>query len=154
MYPSIPGGNTSDSTKNDDDDDFSFEDLGGNSMDMDGYPQQHSNGSMHGMGQPPLIEPSYAQESMLPLPPPQGGMQGIPGMTPNQPMYTHDHMFMADGPPPHMDGSMDDGMMPTSQAPSLPTNSEMENLNNNGHHISNPIDKLYSMQDSYFSAVE
>ncbi|XP_072015993.1 LIM/homeobox protein LMX-1.2-like isoform X2 [Amphiura filiformis] len=139
-------GNTSDSTKNDEDDDFSFEDLGGNQMD---YPHPNSNSSMHAQ-MPPIIDPPYSQESMLPLPPPQG----IQGMPPNQPMYHPDQMFLADGPPSHMDDSMDENLMPTTHAPSMVTNSEIENLNNNGHHVSNPIDKLYSMQDSYFNAVE
>ena len=119
---------------------------------MDSYPPPNSNSSMP-PNMPPssMIDPPYTQESMLPLPPPQG----IQGMPPNQPMYHPNEMFLADGPPPHMDDGMDDHLMPTTQAPSMPTNSEIENLNNNGHHgVSNPIDKLYSMQDSYFNAVE
>ena len=79
----------------------------------------------------------------------------------NQQMYSPEQ-FLADGPQTGMDvGGMDaHDMMPTSQVTTLLTKGEMEM--NGLHHaqgaavgvISNPIDKLYSMQDSYFNAVE
>ena len=78
----------------------------------------------------------------------------------NQPMYSPEQ-FLADGPPTMDVVGMDTSdMVPTSHVTTLLTKGEMEV--NGLHHaqgpgmgvISNPIDKLYSMQDSYFNAVE
>lgn len=91
---------------------------------------------------------------LYPLAPLQGMM--------NQPMYSPEQ-YMADGPPPGMDvgGVMDhhDVMIPNGQVTTLLTKGEMEmngvvHVPHVGGIISNPIDKLYSMQDSYFNAVE
>ncbi|XP_041482007.1 LIM homeobox transcription factor 1-beta-like isoform X2 [Lytechinus variegatus] len=139
-------GNDDQDESKDDDSDFSFSDV----TDLDNYasggPSSIPPSSHQGM-----MESPYGQDSPL-------GNQP-PGMM-NQPMYSPEQ-FLADGPPTGMDvgGVMDHhDMIPTSQVTTLLTKGEMEM---NGVHvpqvggiIGNPIDKLYSMQDSYFNAVE
>ena len=127
----------------DDDDDFSFDDLSNHEFDMGQGMTPHMT--------PPMIDPPpYPESSMsLTIPPPQG-------MTSTSPMYHHEHMFMADGPPP-TDSGIDDDLISTSQGTSLHSSGSECEGNGMVHHrlgISNPIDKLYSMQDSYFNAIE
>ncbi|XP_071509449.1 LIM/homeobox protein LMX-1.2-like [Diadema antillarum] len=136
-------GNDDQDESKDDDSDFSFSDV----TDLDNYasggpssiPPSHQG----------MMESPYGQDSPL-----GGQPQGMM----NQPMYSPEQ-FLADGPPTGMDvvGGIDHDMVPTSQVTTLLTKGEMEmngGMGAQGGTISNPIDKLYSMQDSYFNAVE
>ncbi|XP_002738638.2 LIM homeobox transcription factor 1-beta [Saccoglossus kowalevskii] len=91
---------------------------------------------------PPNMEPSYPQTPMFPSNP-MTPMQGQ-SMYPGQP----DHMF--DAAP--MDGRMMDesGLLATAQTNHSP---DHITVGNNGR-MGNPIDKLYSMQNSYFNGSE
>ncbi|XP_071821084.1 LIM homeobox transcription factor 1-beta-like [Apostichopus japonicus] len=83
--------------------------------------------------------------------PPQAGLPH------NQPMYSPEHMFLADVPPhgpQNMEtSSLDGDLLANTQPPHIPGGTDLDlgctpTITVNG--ITNPIDKLYSMQDSYF----